>query len=103
MAGTLEGCDRFLAGDLDDGAEAARSRIGPLEPFQRPSPSTQPQLGELLVKKNLITREQLEKALRRQRETGEPLGSTLVKLEYISEKKLLRALSEQLDRPPTEP
>ena len=103
IARTLEGCERILAGDLDDRSEDALYLIGALEPFQRPSASTQPQLGELLVKKNLITREQLEKALRRQRETGEPLGSTLVKLEYISEKKLLRALSEQLDRPPTEP
>ena len=66
------------------------------------SPSTHPRLGELLVAKKLTTPEQLEKALRRQRETGEPLGSTLVKLEYLSEKKLLRALSEQLDRSPTE-
>jgi F-type H+-transporting ATPase subunit beta len=99
---TLEGCERILAGDLDDRPEDALYLIGALEPFQRPSPSTQPQLGEILVKKGLITREQLERALRQQRETGEPLGSTLVKLGFIGEKRLLRALSEQLDRPPTE-
>jgi hypothetical protein len=69
--------------------------------LQRPAPSTQPQLGELLVAKKLITPEQLQKALVRQRETSEPLGSTLVKLGYISEKQLLAALSEQADRPPT--
>ena len=102
IAGTLEGCERILAGDLDDRSEDALYLIGALEPFHRPEPSTHPRLGELLVAKKLITPEQLEKALRRQRETGEPLGSTLVKLEYLSEKKLLRALSEQLDRSPTE-
>ena len=102
IAGTLEGCERILAGDLDDRSEDALYLIGALEPFHRPEPSTHPRLGELLVAKKLITPEQLEKALRRQRETGEPLGSTLVKLEFLSEKKLLRALSEQLDRSPTE-
>jgi F-type H+-transporting ATPase subunit beta len=99
---TLEGCERILAGDLDDRPEEALYLIGALEPFQRPSPTTQPQLGEILVAQKLITPEQLEKALARQRETGEPLGSALVKLGYISEHKLLRALAEQLDRPPTE-
>lgn len=102
LARTLEGCERILAGDLDDQPEESLYLIGALEPFRRSSASMKPRLGEILVEKKLITPEQLEKALQRQRETGEPLGSALIKLEYISEAKLLGALSEQLDRPAME-
>src|SRR2546422_5507699 len=100
--GTLEGCERILAGDLDDRSEDALYLIGALEPFHRPAPSTHPRLGELLVAKKLITPEQLEKALQRQRETGEPLGSAPVKLEHLTQQNPLDALPEQLDRSPTE-
>src|SRR2546422_6962645 len=40
IARTLEGCERILAGDLDDRSEDALYLIGALEPFQRPSAST---------------------------------------------------------------
>jgi len=52
-------------------------------------------LGELLVKKNYITTEQLQKALEEQKSAGGRLGSSLVKLGYAKENTLLSFLSEQ--------
>ena len=52
-------------------------------------------LGELLVKKNYITTEQLQKALEEQKSAGGRLGSSLVRLGYAKEDTLLSFLSEQ--------
>ena len=52
-------------------------------------------LGELLVRKNLITPEQLKKALEEQKSNGARLESSLVKLGYIKEDELLSFLSAQ--------
>ena len=100
---TLEGCERILCGNLDDRPEEALYLIGALESFKRPSVPGKPRLGELLLEKKLITPEQLERAIRRQQETGEALGSILVDAGYIAESKLLGALSDQMDRPAIEP
>ncbi len=51
-------------------------------------------LGEELVKSNLLTQEQLEKALQALKQNGGTLRSTLVKLDYIDEENLLQFLSE---------
>ncbi len=51
-------------------------------------------LGEELVKSNLLTREQLQKALQELKQSGGTLRSTLVKLDYIEEENLLQFLSE---------
>ena len=56
-------------------------------------------IGESLVEKGIITSEQLDKALKEQKRTGEYLGSTLIRLGFISEKQLLLVLSEQFDIP----
>ena len=56
-------------------------------------------LGSLLIKENLITEEQLEKALEEQETNGGRLGSNLVKLGYISEKQLISTLSKQHNVP----
>ncbi len=56
-------------------------------------------LGELLIGKKKITKEQLEDALAVQKETGEKLGEVLTKSGYISEEGLAKALSEQLRIP----
>lgn len=53
-------------------------------------------LGEILIKKGLINQEQLEKALSKQTESGEPLGRVLVRMGFISEQTLLSVLAEQL-------
>jgi len=52
-------------------------------------------LGELLLKDGLITQSDLNRALRRQKRTGEKLGSILVSEKMISPKVLERYLSEQ--------
>lgn len=53
-------------------------------------------IGELLVSSGVITGEQLENALRNQRQMGGTLGENLVRLHYLDEVALLNALSEQL-------
>lgn len=56
-------------------------------------------LGDLLVEKNLITRDQLNKALAEHLSTGNKLGRTLVDLGFINEQAILNIMSEQLDIP----
>lgn len=53
-------------------------------------------LGELLIKKGVVTQAQLEVALREHNKTGELLGKSLVRLGFISEEQLLMTLAEQL-------
>ena len=52
-------------------------------------------LGELLVRRNILTPEQLKKAFEEQKSNGSRLESTLVKLGYIKEDELLSFLSAQ--------
>ncbi|NNM51251.1 MAG: hypothetical protein HKM02_03385 [Pseudomonadales bacterium] len=52
-------------------------------------------LGELLINKGLITRQQLDKALQRQHDTGLKLGEVLLELDWISDRQLNRALARQ--------
>jgi len=53
-------------------------------------------LGQILVKNRVITEEQLQQALDRQRETGEPLGRVLVDLKMVSEGALTSILARQI-------
>ena len=54
-------------------------------------------LGEIFLRKKLITIEQLEKALQEQTRTGEYLGEILVRSNYVTEENVLEALAEQFD------
>jgi type IV pilus assembly protein PilB len=56
-------------------------------------------LGELLVKRGRLDSDQLDRALKVQREKGGRLGKILVGLGYLSEKQILDALSQQFDMP----
>ena len=56
-------------------------------------------LGQLLLKAQLITEEQLDKAARIQKLDGKRLGSTLVELGYISEESLITFLGRQYNAP----
>ncbi len=56
-------------------------------------------IGEILIKKGLISEESLEKALEIQRKTGKKLGEALIEAQIIKEEDLARALSEQLGIP----
>ncbi len=54
------------------------------------------QLGDLLVAQGVIKQEQLDEALKTQKESGEPLGRVLVKTGLVTEADLLRILANQL-------
>ncbi len=56
-------------------------------------------LGELLVKANLITEEQLRRALQEQETSGGKLGTNLVKLGYVTEDDITSFLSKQYGVP----
>jgi type IV pilus assembly protein PilB len=56
-------------------------------------------LGDLLVKEKVITPEQLEQALKSQKETGTRLGSVLVKLGFLSDEDVTNFLSRQYGVP----
>lgn len=56
-------------------------------------------LGDLLVEVGMLTPEQLEKALREQKRSGERLGKVLTRLGYVSEKDILEVLEFQLGIP----
>ena len=56
-------------------------------------------LGELLIEKNKISRENLEEALELQKERGKKLGEILLKLKYISEEDLKATLADQFGIP----
>jgi type IV pilus assembly protein PilB len=53
-------------------------------------------VGQILVKNRIITEEQLQQALERQRETGEPLGRVLVDMKMVSEGALTSILARQI-------
>jgi twitching motility protein PilT len=56
-------------------------------------------LGEVLVDERLISREQLQQALLRQKETGQPLGKILLESGLIEEKSLVEAVAKQIGLP----
>lgn len=56
-------------------------------------------LGDLLVEQNVISEEQLQTALKEQRNLGRKLGQTLIALGYIDEDRLVNFLAKQLSVP----
>ena len=56
-------------------------------------------LGEMLLKSNLISQEQLEKALIQQQSNGEKLGYNLIKLGFVKEEDITSMLSQQYGVP----
>ncbi len=56
-------------------------------------------LGDLLVKEKVITPEQLDQAIRMQKESGSRLGSALVKLGFLSDEDVTNFLSRQYGVP----
>ncbi|MDD3815895.1 MAG: hypothetical protein PHZ02_14770 [Desulfocapsaceae bacterium] len=57
------------------------------------------QLGELLIAKQIVSKEQINEALRIQVSGNRRLGSLLIKMGFITEEQLLDILSEQLELP----
>ena len=58
-----------------------------------------PRLGDLLMRKGLITQEQLTEALVESRSSGELLGRILIRRGHIFGDELARSLAEQLNLP----
>ncbi len=56
---------------------------------------TKQRIGDILIQQQLITREQLDEALRRQQHAGGTLGEHLIQLGMLSDRALLDALSAQ--------
>jgi type IV pilus assembly protein PilB len=56
-------------------------------------------IGDLLVREGLITREQLQKALLEQKQTGMRVGYNLVKMGYVAEIELTKMLAKQHKMP----
>ena len=56
-------------------------------------------LGEILLSKGLINQEQLDEALKVQKNTTEQIGRILVDLGYLTDRDVLRAHAEQLNIP----
>ncbi|HBX36401.1 MAG TPA: MSHA biogenesis protein MshE [Pseudohongiella sp.] len=56
-------------------------------------------IGDLLVQNAVITEEQLQQALSKQKTTGLRLGRTLINLGFVQEDRFLEFLSEQLGVP----
>ena len=72
------------------------------QPQPEPRPSfflERPRLGDLLLKKGLITQEQLGAALKESRETGDLLGRVMIRRQFIFEDELARTLADQLELP----
>lgn len=60
---------------------------------------SRPRLGDLLLRKGLITQDRLTEALVESRSSGELLGRVLIRRGEIFEDELARSLAEQLDLP----
>lgn len=61
--------------------------------------TARPLLGDLLRKANLVTKEQLDEALREQKREGRRLGSVLMNMGYVKEEDLVGFLSRQYNVP----
>ncbi|MFA6079067.1 MAG: hypothetical protein WC779_04915 [Candidatus Omnitrophota bacterium] len=60
---------------------------------------TMKQLGELLLEKGIINQNQLDKALKLQREKGGLIGQILVMLGFVTEEEIAQALTVQYGFP----
>src|SRR3954451_560736 len=56
-------------------------------------------LGDLLVREKILTGDQLDQALKKQRETGGRLGSVLVKMGVLTDEEVTNFLSRQYGVP----
>ena len=56
-------------------------------------------IGELLMSEGLITREQLDEVIKKQKESGGRIGEALIALGYLKEEDLLASLAKQLNIP----
>ena len=65
----------------------------------KPKSALRERIGQILIEKKLITKDQLAEALKVQKEKKERLGELLVNLGYLSKDALLEVLSIELNIP----
>ena len=58
-----------------------------------------PRLGDMLLRRGLITQEQLDDALAESRSSGDLLGRVMIRRRFIFEDELARTVADQLDLP----
>jgi hypothetical protein len=58
-----------------------------------------PRLGDMLLRRGLITQEQLSEALAESRASGDLLGRVMIQRRFIFEDELARTVADQLDLP----
>ena len=93
--------NRLTARVVDSGSTIARESRGALKlaaPVDTGAPPP-PRLGELLVRKGLITNEQLSQALVESRRSGDVVGRVLIRKGWVYESELARVLAEQWSIP----
>ncbi len=56
-------------------------------------------IGEVLIERSVITREQLDKALAKQKESGGMIGQVLIQLGFVNETEIALALTAQYGFP----
>ncbi|MFN2642760.1 MAG: PilT/PilU family type 4a pilus ATPase [Actinomycetota bacterium] len=56
-------------------------------------------LGEILVEQRLLTREQLQVALERQKQTSQPIGRILIEMGAVEENQLVEAVARRIGVP----
>ena len=56
-------------------------------------------IGEVLIERSVITREQLDKALAKQKESGGTIGQVLIQLGFVNETEIALALTAQYGFP----
>ncbi len=74
---------------------SATSGSAPQKNASRTSPREKKRLGDILIEKGLVSKENLEKAFAQCQAKKEPIGSTLVRMNLISVDQLRDVLSEQ--------
>jgi Type II secretion system (T2SS), protein E, N-terminal domain len=87
---------------VEHGGESAAEAVGSFTlVMPPPDPAARPpmRLGELLVKKGLITQDQLSKALVESRRSGDVVGRILIREGWVYESELARVLAEQWSIP----
>lgn len=85
-----------LANDVEVVIGQAAPVSGPALMLAPPGP---PRLGDMLMRKGLISEQQLSQALAESRSSGERLGEVLLKRRWLFEDELARTLAGQLDLP----
>ena len=56
-------------------------------------------IGEILIEKGVLARDDLDRAVELQKERGDKLGKILMDLGFVAPREVLLALSEQLETP----